>query len=33
VVTFRITMFNQREEPVQEAEHVLMMARRTAEGR
>lgn len=33
VVTFRITMFNQREEPVQEAEHVLMMARRAAEGR
>jgi acyl dehydratase len=27
-VTFRVTIFNQREEPVQEGEHVLMLARR-----
>jgi acyl dehydratase len=30
IVTFRVTIFNQRGEPVQEGEHVLMLARRTA---
>jgi len=27
IVTFSITMFNQRDEPVQEGEHVLLLAR------
>ena len=30
VVTFGVTIFNQRDEPVQEGEHVLMLARRAA---
>jgi acyl dehydratase len=29
VVTFAVTMFNQRDEPVQEGEHVLLIARAT----
>lgn len=28
LVTFRVTILNQRDEPVQEAEHVLMLTRR-----
>jgi acyl dehydratase len=28
IVTFAVTLFNQREEPVQEGEHVLVLARR-----
>jgi acyl dehydratase len=29
IVTFAVTLFNQREEPVQEGEHVIVLARRT----
>lgn len=32
VVRFGVTLFNQRDEPVQEAEHVLLVARRAAAG-
>ena len=28
IVTFAVTLFNQREEPVQEGEHILLLARR-----
>lgn len=31
IVAFAITLFNQRDEPVQEGEHVLLLARRVAE--
>jgi acyl dehydratase len=30
VVTFRVTIFNQRDEAVQEGEHILMLARRAS---
>lgn len=33
VVAFAVTLFNQRDEPVQEAEHVLLLARRAAGAR
>ena len=32
IVTFKVTIFNQRDKPVQEAEHVLMLARRASDG-